>query len=947
MARIGCVAFLIGCLVAWASVAAETKLELKTEEALPIAVEGGQVLHLAGSFAGENTSAQIMVDGAKVTDVELKAGAMDAEVTLPVVAGDRQVTSNIEVQVEGKTLAAKQVVRKPVREMTIYIEPHSHVDIGYTQLQPEIEKKQVENLVRAMELIEKTKSNPEGSRYRWTVEASWTIDNFLKQRPEKVGELEAALKAGDVELDAAFANLLTGLCRPEELMRAYAWGAKYGKRFGVPVKTAQISDVPGYTWGTVAALAQAGVRYFSIGPNYMDRIGTTLTAWQDRPFYWRTPDGGGKVLCWVPFTGYGWSHRVKKIGREPVAALMRHLEEIDYPYDVTYVRWSGHGDNAVPDEAIIDAVKKWNGKYVWPKLKIATVSAAFGELEKKYGDKIPVVRGDWTPYWDDGAASSALETAMNRTTDERLVAAETLWAMLRPGEFPVARFNEAWRGAMLYSEHTWGAHCSISEPENPLTTGQWEYKRGYATGADAESRKLVEAALGGGKEVAGAVDVFNVSSWARSEVVVAPKELSAAGDRVMDEDGKVVASQRLNSGELAFVISDVPAMGFKRFVISAESAEAKGEAKAGNLVLENGRVQVRIDPTSGNVTSLRRESDAGELVESNSKGLNDYIYVEGDHFDRLKRPASSRVRVGEKGPLVASLVVESSDAPGCKSLTREVRLVSGSDAVEFIDVLDKLRAEVKSVKQGGKPQDANNGKEAVHFAFPFNVAGGQIRIDTPWAVVRPEVDQMPGSCKNWFTVQRWVDISNDSGGVTWSPIDAPLVQVGGITATLIGSQTNPAAWQTHVEPSTALYSWAMNNYWHTNYRAWQEGRTTFRYVVRPHGALEMGEVQRFGMERSQPLMVVAGRERGPMEMPRLKLEGDGVVVTAQKRADEGAGYVIRLFAAGGKDLDVPLVWEGKAPRVVCRSDSMGTRGEKVESAAIHLPAWGVVTLRVE
>ena len=85
---------------------------------------------------------------------------------------------------------------------------------------------------------------------------------------------------------------------------------------------------------------------------------------------------------------------------------------------------------------------------------------------------------------------------------------------------------------MLYSEHTWGAHCSISEPENPLTTGQWNYKRGYAVDADARSRRLLAAAVESGAPVAGAVDVFNTSSWPRTQVILVSHETSAAGDRV-------------------------------------------------------------------------------------------------------------------------------------------------------------------------------------------------------------------------------------------------------------------------------------------------------------------------------------------------------------------------------------------------------------------------------
>ena len=32
--------------------------------------------------------------------------------------------------------------------------------------------------------------------------------------------------------------------------------------------------------------------------------------------------------------------------------------------------------------------------------------------------------------------------------------------------------------------------------------------------------------------------------------------------------------------------------------------------------------------------------------------------------------------------------------------------------------------------------------------------------------MRPEADQIPGACKNWFTVQRWVDVSNAHYGVS-------------------------------------------------------------------------------------------------------------------------------------------------------------------------------------
>ena len=47
-------------------------------------------------------------------------------------------------------------------------------------------------------------------------------------------------------------------------------------------------------------------------------------------------------------------------------------------------------------------------------------------------------------------------------------------------------------------------------------------------------------------------------------------------------------------------------------------------------------------------------------------------------------------------------------------------------------------------------------------------------MDVPFGIVRPELDQIPSACKNWFSVNRWVDVSNDQLGVTWVTLDAPL-----------------------------------------------------------------------------------------------------------------------------------------------------------------------------
>ena len=196
-------------------------------------------------------------------------------------------------------------------------------------------------------------------------------------------------------------------------------------------------------------------------------------------------------------------------------------------------------------------------------------------------------------------------------------------------------------------------------------------------------------------------------------------------------------------------------------------------------------------------------------------------------------------------------------------------------------------------------------KEGVHFGFGFQVPDGVVRMDVPWGVVRPQLDQIPGACKNWFSVQRYVDISNQDFGVTLLTPDAPLTEFGGITANLIGSLSDPRAWLDKIEPSTTVYSWVMNNHWHTNYRAEQEGPTVFRYVIWPHDQ-RAADVQaaRDSLEYSQPLLVLPACGEQPIAVG-FQLEGtpgaSNVQVTAFKPSEDGKAWIVRLFGVSGNE----------------------------------------------
>ena len=155
-----------------------------------------------------------------------------------------------------------------------------------------------------------------------------------------------AVQKGWLALNGMYANELTGLCRPEELLQLFRYTSRLGEQCGVKIDSAMLSDVPGFTWGVATAMSQAGIRYFSAAPNFFDRIGTLMQEWQDKPFWWISPSGREKVLVWVPWTGYAMSHVFKRITPEWVGEYQDRLGELNFRYDISYMRWSGHGDNS-------------------------------------------------------------------------------------------------------------------------------------------------------------------------------------------------------------------------------------------------------------------------------------------------------------------------------------------------------------------------------------------------------------------------------------------------------------------------------------------------------------------------------------------------------------------------------------------------------------------------
>ena len=936
--------------VSMANKAPGSNLEIKGIKALPFLLEKNkieyQVVQVIASLSSDSCIAVFYSDENKPYFLHFKKGENSLEVPLKAVASEK----TIAVRIESKEMLPynTKISLHPVKKLVCYILPHSHTDIGYTEIQTAVEDKQVQNLVKGMEIAKKTALYPKGSRFVWNVEVGWAADLYLNRMNEnQKKDFIDAVSKGEVALNGMYLNVLTGLCRPEELSRLFRFSTELAKKCNAPITAAMTSDIPGQTWGTVTAMSQAEIKYFSTAPNYFDRIGDILVQWENKPFYWVSPSGNEKVLVWVPLKGYALSHTIGKLSAEFVGKFASQLDSTKYPYEIAHLRWSGHGDNAEPDPEICEFIKDWNSKYSFPKFIISSTSEAFEAFENKFGAMLPKVKGDWTPYWEDGAGSSALETGMNRASSDRLSQAEAIWAMKNPQSYPSAEFEAAWKKVLLYSEHTWGAWCSVTDPENKMTKEQWDIKQSYALDADKQSNNLINKALllnEKGSTVS-AIDVYNASSWKRTEVVTVSATLSAEGDHVTGPDKLPVPSQRLSNGELAILVKSIPPYSSKRFQISKGKSFKEGLLKIQGTTIDNGLLSVSIDPKTGAIASLKSANNKNiNLVNTSSGyGLNDYAFLDSAKLNDIKKIDQTKITIKENGPLVASLLIES-EAQGCNKLTREVRLIAGAEHVDLVNIADKKRAEINP-NPGDWKFAQKGGKESVNFAFPFNVPGGIVQMDVPYGVIQPEKDQIPSACKNWLTASRWADVSNKESGIALITLDAPLFEVGGITAVMLGSQTNPEIWRKHIEPTQTLFSWAMNNHWGTNYRAYQEGLITFRYALWPHRQFKAWENSKFAIGFSQPLLVRQASEK-ISTLTGIYPDQPQVIVTAFKPCDDGLGWMLTLYNSSPSKVLTKLI-SGKNPvQEVWKSNSGEDKTAKI-SSSLEIPAWGVMILRVK
>lgn len=865
---------------------------------------------------------------------QLPPGYSDLEIPIPAIT----TAQPLEVIIHRKdgTEELINLVLEPVARREIHLIHHSHQDLGYTHRQEEVIAKQVQHIRDALRLIEDTKLYPPETRFRWNIENMWAVDHYFRST-DKVerNQFLTAVDQGTIALTGLYANTLTGLSLPEEMMAWTDYAKWFAKEYKVefPV-TAMISDIPGLSWGGITALAHQGVKYFSSGPNAFDRIGASSQYWADKPFYWVTP-AGQKVLFWLAGKGYSSWHGtspgdIVREGKERIGNYLNELQAQKYSFDQVLWRYNIGADNGGVDSTLADFASLWNQEYESPKLRVSNINDFFKKFEDKYGAQLPHYSGDMSPYWEDGAYSSAAETGEVRSAAEKIARIQNVAPFLKPELDLNPEIYTVWENIMYFNEHTWGAFNSVSEPEGPLQKDSWAYKQAFAIAAKQLTKTLEPTVFHDPSMVAAdSLLILNSCYGDQDGLVQVPGDFYRQQATLISSDSTIIPWQILPNNVLLLKTDHVPAWSTTTvkwvpwdslFVEKTNSFEVDGNE------FSNGLISIKLSEQDGSIVRIRERH--GKIIyqhDGDNGGLNTYWYVQGLDPQAVQKVTKVNIQVIETGP-VRLLIRITSPAPGCRSLVREIILKKDDSRIYLVNTLDKT-----PIKQ----------KEAGYFNFPFHSKKPRITYDTGWGPCRAGLDQLPGSNCDFLAVCRWIDYSEHNHGFTLLNRQAALFTLGD-RVNENTSGTGVKTWREDWPNPGGLTAYVFNNYWHTNYKADQEGPITYEFVLVPHAMFSVSSAYQEAQRWNNPLTFRYSALPKNYPSP-ITLNNPHIQVSAVQRI--GNNYRYRLFNTSPARQEV-FITQPDGRRATIRLN--GARQFGVNSAlTLAIPGFGISELEMD
>lgn len=877
----------------------------------------------------------------------------DLEALIEVPATTKSLPASLYLS--GTRHPILQTTFQPQRRWRVYAEPREQADFGYDEVPAVTLEWENQYTDRFLDILQQYPG------YSFTLDASANLQSYLKTRDEAHEKrLLDYLRSGKVGMNGLWMNFFTGLSTPEELFQVENYALRAGKKYGFIVDEASQTDEPSVTWALPQIMAEAGIKYFANGSDPIHGPFNPIGHLNfHSPYYWEAANGS-KVLVWDAvnytvirdLTWNGWdpkdvstdAYDASRVGcwvvceelpsakyspslfglQHSLPLFLSQYDRKDYPFDGVLLYGLENDEIPISHFGSADIFKHWNEEYEYPKIISGTLRDYFGYITSHFGSEINTYRGDGGAYWEDESGADARISAMNRSSQMQITAAEKLASIvtwIQPHvKYDETPFREAWDNIMLTDSYVWSGQGS-TQPDSYLTKTSEDGHRGYAEDAFRQTRAQLAIAMDqigqSIKTTKRGVVVFNTGSQSRNGLF--DWDLQVNETPQDPATGQPLPCVLLDSSEGYWKIrcwaTDVPAMGYKFYpIVTGRVLLVRAETVATpGIVIEGRYYKLQLDPASGAVAQLIDKETGQNLVALDSGyKLNQYLYVTGGDLvgksrtygplynsdPTLKLPdltIHKQTLIGR--PTVAHL-------PWGSQVTIRTHAVNTPEIITTITLNDEQK---EVIFRNDVEKTSTLKKEGVYFAFPFNVKQPQVDYQGATTWVNPEVDMLPGAGRQSFVTQGGVLVKGINQSIGWVSVDAPLITFGDI---------NRGTWPEATKiRNGSIFSYVMNNYWEVDTPAQQGGHFTFRYVLTSGTDVPLSTLGRMTAQARTPLYASRHSHKNWEQMlPEkdasfLGVTPDGVaVLTIRPTADT---YLIRVQNrtnhALTADLQFPLV----------------------------------------
>jgi len=788
------------------------------------------------------------------------------------------------------------------------------------------------------------------------------LEDYLAVRPEKRDEIRRLVGGGRIVTGPWYVLPDEFLVSGESTVRNLMTGMRMAASFGAVMTVGYIPD----SFGHIAMMPSI-LRGFGIGTALVYRGFGGEPGQQTSEYWWQAPDGTRVLMIHLFRNGYSGGYFYGEPDAEILKRFASLREELDRRAATSHRLLMNGGDHHWPDPhipATLDLLRKsfegtfehsTVGRYadavrgeILPSgegmAPVAPIPVIEGELRFGYRYAFAVLGGVYSSRMYIKQANWKSEMLLERY-------AEPLNALARASgmrsQAPLLR--HAWLSLMKNHPHDSICGCSIDAVHREMMT---RFAAVEQTGG-----AVIDAALGHilpYDDTAAGDDrylfMFNPSPFARTETVEAVvcffrrdvvvglnpdvavgRELPpAAGFALLDSSGSEVPFQLLrrektyditysrhnyprqtlaDSFNVLVEAKDVPPLGFRGFRVEKRSrvSAPSPAVKAGTDYIENRYLRVSVAP--GGVLTVRDRIRGKEY-----RGLNvfedtgdvgdeyNYSYPAHDTVVRSGR-ARARVRVLERGPLRASLLVAATlRIPDAASADRKRR---GRKTVALgVKTRVSLGAHSRFVECETTVE--NRGRDhRLRVLFPLGIRSDRVRADSQFCIV--ERVQRTYDVRK-FTIehpaqvapmQRFVTVSGSDRSLTLFGYGLPEYELildgkGTLALTLLRCVGLLAGDDLITRPGGKAG-------WHNETPDAQcQGVHVFRYALLPHGPEDpaWGEsVMRASESFHLPMLPFRRKNDAPLplESSLFALEGGPLVLSALKESEDGTGIVVRVY----------------------------------------------------